>query len=163
MRRMRARRNDFSPISRLPPEILSRIFDFHAINKPPLGRDHTYYRSGIIRHDRDHNPYRDLPWGPPSSLTPVQLALGWVTVMHVSRHWRKVALSNTDLWENIVFNLGAECSLSRKRPLASLLHVFPKWSETDTEDDESLDSDDIVPARNRVDQVDFYRMWLKYQ
>ncbi|KAH9957782.1 hypothetical protein BC827DRAFT_1362793, partial [Russula dissimulans] len=74
MRRMRTRRNDFSPISRLPPELLAIVFTLHAINHPPLG----------------------------------QLALGWITVTHVSRHWRQVALSNPKLWVNIVFDLGAE-------------------------------------------------------
>ena len=32
---MRTRRNEFLPIARLPPEILSHIFSFHAIENPP--------------------------------------------------------------------------------------------------------------------------------
>ncbi|KAH9957778.1 hypothetical protein BC827DRAFT_1223120 [Russula dissimulans] len=100
MRRMRARRNDFSPISRLPPEILSSIFALHAINQPALGQDPTDHPDDIVHCDR--------PPGPPSSLTPVQLALGWITITHVSRHWRQVVLSTPNLWVNIVFDLGAE-------------------------------------------------------
>jgi hypothetical protein len=75
---MRTRRNNFSLIGRLPPEILSRIFSFHAINEP-------------------------IP-----SSSPIQLGLGWITLTHVCRRWRQVALSDPNLWGSIVFGLGVE-------------------------------------------------------
>ncbi|KAH9957779.1 hypothetical protein BC827DRAFT_1223123, partial [Russula dissimulans] len=52
-------------------------------------------------------------------LTPVQLALGWITVTHVSHHWRQVALSNPNLWVDIAFDLGTEWAeemLERSKP-----------------------------------------------
>jgi hypothetical protein len=124
MRHMRTRCNDFSPISWLPPKLLAIVFTLHAINHPPLGQDHTYrsddndhcvrrrcchhhhYRDFDDNHDDNHNGNRDRPH--PSNLTPVQLTLGWITVTHLSRHWRQVALSNPKLWVNIVFDLGTE-------------------------------------------------------
>jgi hypothetical protein len=88
---LRTRRNNFSLIGRLPPEILSCIFSFHAINQP-TPRDPIY------------NP--DDPF--PSSSGPIRLGLGWITVTHVCRHWRQVALSDPNLWRTITFDLGAE-------------------------------------------------------
>lgn len=85
---LRTRRNNFSLIGRLPPEILSCIFSFHAINQP-VAKDPIYYFDSF-----------------PS--TPTQVGLGWITVTHVCRHWRQVALSNPNLWRTIVFDLGAE-------------------------------------------------------
>ena len=70
---MRTKRNDFSLIGRLPPEILSHIFSFHAIQNQP---------------------------NPPG--------LGWITVTHVCRRWRQVALADPGLWSTVVFDLGAE-------------------------------------------------------
>ncbi|KAI9507292.1 hypothetical protein F5148DRAFT_1206407 [Russula earlei] len=110
--RMRSRRNDFSLIARLPPEILSCVFTLHAANQPPLGRDPPVYHSdGYDYRDRDrdrHNADDLHPPFVPSSLTRAQLGLGWITVTHVCRHWRLVALSNPNLWRTIVFDLGAE-------------------------------------------------------
>ena len=88
---MRTRRNNFSFIGRLPPEILSCIFSFHAINQP-------------IPKDSIYNP--DDPF--PSSSGPIQLGLGWITITHVCHRWRQVALSDPNLWRTIVFDLGAE-------------------------------------------------------
>ncbi|KAI0263255.1 hypothetical protein BC834DRAFT_791067, partial [Gloeopeniophorella convolvens] len=38
---MRTRRNALVPISILPPELLARIFHFHALNDPPLVDDES--------------------------------------------------------------------------------------------------------------------------
>ncbi|KAI0300147.1 hypothetical protein B0F90DRAFT_1619426, partial [Multifurca ochricompacta] len=86
---MRTRRNHLSLIGRLPSEILSFIFSFHAVNQP-VARDPIY---------NSDDPF-------PPSLT--QVELGWITVTHVCRHWRQVAISNPNLWCTIVFDLGAK-------------------------------------------------------
>lgn len=88
---MRTRRNNFSLIGRLPPEILSCIFSFHAINQPTPS-------------DPIYNP--DDPF--PSNSSPTRLGLGWITVTHVCHRWRQVALSDPNLWGTIVFDLGVE-------------------------------------------------------
>lgn len=88
---MRTRRNNFSLIGKLPPEVLSCIFSFHAINQP-------------IPSDPIYNP--DDPF--PSSPSPTRVGLGWITATHVCRYWRQVALADPNLWRTIVFDLGAE-------------------------------------------------------
>ncbi|KAH9994690.1 hypothetical protein BJV77DRAFT_296321 [Russula vinacea] len=88
---MRTRRNNFSLIGKLPPEILSCIFSFHALNQP---------NSSDLIYDPD-DPF-------PSSPSPTRVGLGWIAVTHVCRHWRQVALSDPNLWRTISFDLGAE-------------------------------------------------------
>ena len=161
VRRMLTRRNDFSPISRLPPELLTYVFTLHAIHQPPLGQDpafrsdgdddddndahgdhrprrrrrrrHRRHRDPAFNHDRndDRNRTRDRDRPRPSNLTPAQLALGWITVTHVCRHWRQVALSNPNLWANIVFDLGAEWAeqmleRSKAAPISYCRSLLPK-------------------------------------
>ena len=89
LRALQTRRNAFSLIGRLPPEILSRIFSFRAINQPPP-TDDIYYRD-----------YYD---GSVSS----RVKFSWITVTHVCRRWRQVALSDPNLWNTVVFDLGME-------------------------------------------------------
>ncbi|KAI0250599.1 hypothetical protein BJV78DRAFT_1155064 [Lactifluus subvellereus] len=86
---MRTRRNKFSLIGRLPPEILCHIFSFHAINQP-------------VTRDPVYNEGERFPSGP------TQIKLSWITVTHVCSHWRQVALSEPNLWSTVVFHLGAE-------------------------------------------------------
>jgi F-box-like len=98
---MRTRRNNFSLIGRLPPEILSRIVSFHAINQP-TPRDPIF--------DPD-DPFS-------SSSSPIRFRLGWITVTHVCHRWRQVALSDPNLWRTVVFDLGvawAEEMLARSK------------------------------------------------
>ncbi len=90
---MRTRRNNVSLIGRLPPEILSCIFSFHAINQPVLS-------------DPIYNPNDPFPSG--YRYGPTRLGLGWIAITHVCRHWRQVALSDPTLWRTIVFDLGTE-------------------------------------------------------
>ncbi|TFY70339.1 hypothetical protein EVG20_g2650 [Dentipellis fragilis] len=83
---IRTHRNSFSITSRLPSEILARVFAFVAINEPPSSR--TVLPS---------------PSGPPT----VARDLGWIRVTHVSHHWREVAMQDAGLWGNeLVFTLG---------------------------------------------------------
>ncbi|KDQ51861.1 hypothetical protein JAAARDRAFT_210836 [Jaapia argillacea MUCL 33604] len=77
LRDIRTRRNEHAPISRLPPEILSRIFVICTSNW-----DHS---SDQLRRQ----PHRYL----------------WVKVTHVCRRWRTVALDCTSLWSYIPLNI----------------------------------------------------------
>jgi hypothetical protein len=67
-RALRTRRNSLSPISSIPPELLSAIFVFHA-----------------QRMRLRLNP------GNPN-------VLSWLLVGHVCHHWREVALRTPELW-----------------------------------------------------------------
>ncbi|KIJ20956.1 hypothetical protein PAXINDRAFT_165772 [Paxillus involutus ATCC 200175] len=66
---LRTRRNALSPISRLPPEILSTIFTHYA---------RGYYEDTLSR----------AGWAVPL----------WVNVSYICRHWRDVALNCPSLW-----------------------------------------------------------------
>ena len=83
----RTQRNALSSIGSLPAEILSRIFALHALHQPP----------GEVLWETDDSEE-------PPSLS--QLELGWITVTHVCRRWRNVALANPSLWARIAFSLG---------------------------------------------------------
>ncbi|KAI0270560.1 hypothetical protein BC834DRAFT_931251 [Gloeopeniophorella convolvens] len=95
--------NDPSPIAKLPVEILLLIFKLHATLDPP-----SYYRlSGS---------------GPIGMHKPPPPVLGWFVDLHVSRHWRQVALSHPLLWTRVPLCLGKEwanqvVSLSGSSPL----------------------------------------------
>ncbi|KAI0060683.1 hypothetical protein BV25DRAFT_1992747 [Artomyces pyxidatus] len=81
---MRTRRNALAPISVLPPEILARIFELHAIDCPHGKVD--YYRA-----DR------------------MNLRFGWIaSATHVCRRWREVALDHPRLWGRLAFNMGSK-------------------------------------------------------
>ncbi|TFK65491.1 hypothetical protein BDN72DRAFT_824541, partial [Pluteus cervinus] len=69
---LRTYRNSFTPVYRIPPEILTRIFSFAQQWSARSCWDST--RSG-------------LP--------------GWVVVTHVSQYWRSVAIGSPDLWSYI--------------------------------------------------------------
>ncbi|TFK65488.1 hypothetical protein BDN72DRAFT_195999 [Pluteus cervinus] len=76
IRQLRAFRNSFTPIHRLPPEILARIFSFVQLSSALVQSIYTpYYGNG------------------PS--------LEWVAVTCVSQRWRNVALGSPDLWSHI--------------------------------------------------------------
>ncbi|KAI0322285.1 hypothetical protein OF83DRAFT_855473 [Amylostereum chailletii] len=75
---LKSRKNAFSPISSLPPEILAYVFQIHMENPRWY-----YHRSG------SHNP-----------------PLEWIVVTQVCRHWRQVALSQPRLWTLIPFTFG---------------------------------------------------------
>ncbi|KZV75806.1 hypothetical protein PENSPDRAFT_36721 [Peniophora sp. CONT] len=83
----RSQRNALSIVGALPAEILSRIFALHAFQQPP---------GELLWEDDDSEE-------PPSL---AQMELGWITVTHVSRRWRSVALADPSLWTRIAFRLG---------------------------------------------------------
>ncbi|KAI0056098.1 hypothetical protein BV25DRAFT_1832555 [Artomyces pyxidatus] len=78
MQSLRTRRNALIPISRLPPEILTRIFTINAAADIPGIRDKTKTRP----------------------------RLGWITVTHVCRRWREMVLDLPILWAQLALPLG---------------------------------------------------------
>ncbi len=73
---LKTRLNTLTPVARLPPELLSAIFAF----VPAKSFTEHYNASEIVR------PYR---------------VNTWVTVAHVCRHWRAIALSSPRFWSYI--------------------------------------------------------------
>ncbi|KAH9960517.1 hypothetical protein BC827DRAFT_1360324 [Russula dissimulans] len=84
-----------SPALRLLPEILAIIFFFHAEANPTNPEE-----NGIII---------------PKGMTPAQFKLGWITVTHVCRLWRLVALDYRNLWTHHRFKLGLEWTMEMLR------------------------------------------------
>ncbi|KAI0046919.1 hypothetical protein FA95DRAFT_1559590 [Auriscalpium vulgare] len=79
MRAILTRRNSLLPISRLPSEILGRVFSWLALIDRP-----TRFEVGGAFISR----------------------LGWISATHVCRWWRDVALDHATLWGDISFTLG---------------------------------------------------------
>ncbi|KAL0953739.1 hypothetical protein HGRIS_004928 [Hohenbuehelia grisea] len=73
-RQLKSRRNALAPVSRLPPELLARIFLFCAT--PPT--------------QDDFGGHSSLSW--------------MKEVSHICQHWREVALGCPRLWSNISFS-----------------------------------------------------------
>ncbi|TFK63448.1 hypothetical protein BDN72DRAFT_847614 [Pluteus cervinus] len=93
IRVLNAFRNTFTPIYRLPPEVLTRIFSFTREFPKP----HIYHGTA--------------PFTP------------WLIVTRVSQHWRNVSFGSPGLWSYIssAFHkrVGQEClRLSKEAPLA---------------------------------------------
>ncbi|KAI0043548.1 hypothetical protein FA95DRAFT_1470995, partial [Auriscalpium vulgare] len=77
LRFWKTKRNKFvAKSSILPPEVLSRVFEFLALAHP-------------YRHDVDATRGGSSP------------RLGWIVVSHICRHWRQVAVDDTSLWRTI--------------------------------------------------------------
>ncbi|KAI0035258.1 hypothetical protein K488DRAFT_43652, partial [Vararia minispora EC-137] len=79
---LRGCRNAFIPVSRLPPEILTRIFLELALISPPK---HAHSPSVSSRKHE---------------------SLGWIVVTQVCARWRHVACACSSLWTLIDFELG---------------------------------------------------------
>jgi hypothetical protein len=75
---LKSQRNALMPISRLPTEIIARVF--HEV------------RAGHNGHGRPNGSYI---W---SAASPNEPSLKWISVSHVSRHWRNVAINDANLW-----------------------------------------------------------------
>ncbi|TFY73441.1 hypothetical protein EWM64_g10571 [Hericium alpestre] len=76
---LKTQRNALLPISRLPPEVLSQIFQYIAVVEQSYPR--TRYFPPFLG----------------SSGT-----LGWIKITHVCRQWRDVALADSRLWAKTV-------------------------------------------------------------
>ncbi|TFK66696.1 hypothetical protein BDN72DRAFT_131657 [Pluteus cervinus] len=95
------RENTFTPIYRLPPEILSRIFSF-AQHVPK----------------RQSEEYRNSTY------------LKWLVVTGVSQHWRDVALESPGLWSHISMSYSTHVieewlRRSKAAPLSVITHEGP--------------------------------------
>ena len=75
IRALKSRRNELSPISRLPVEILCKIFS--------------------LVEDNDNSTFYDKLDRSPES---------WTNFSHVSQHWRSSALNSPELWTKIPLN-----------------------------------------------------------
>ena len=97
-----------TPVLRLLPELLAKIFAFHA-EANPTNPD----RNGV-----------DIPEG----MTLAQFRLGWITIAHVCSFWRHVALGNCTLWTHHRFDLGQEWTneMLRRAGGAPLKLTFPE-------------------------------------
>lgn len=136
-RELRQRRNALTPIYRLPPELLSRIFfatltqnqeKKHRSRLNPAARIHKGRRNGV-------DNYEFSSW--PQTRKPDVLPL-----CHVSQYWRSVALSSPELWNHIQVDLRMKPELldfmrtsARKLPLILDLDAdngVPPWSHFDS-------------------------------
>ncbi|KAI0066389.1 hypothetical protein BV25DRAFT_1835461 [Artomyces pyxidatus] len=77
--------NAHSPVSRLPVELLTRIFHLVAISE----------RAGDVLW---RTSFRD----------PIGSRLGWIKVTFVCRRWREVALGCAKLWSNVPLSLAQD-------------------------------------------------------
>ncbi|OCH93820.1 hypothetical protein OBBRIDRAFT_710529, partial [Obba rivulosa] len=80
---LKTRWNTFSPVSRLPTELLAKIFILRA-------RDTT---------DRDLDALYRKKYG--LALAGAEKRYTWIRVAQVCRHWRAVALNCPRLWNHI--------------------------------------------------------------
>ena len=77
----------YSPIARMPAEILTRIFDIHvhdALQRFDRSPSHL-----VCAHDC--SPY------------------SWIRVSHVCKHWRSLSLATPLLWSTIIVTRQTEC------------------------------------------------------
>ncbi|KAG1746580.1 uncharacterized protein EDB91DRAFT_1266837 [Suillus paluster] len=99
MRALRMRRNSFSPISSIPPEILGAIFVHHAHQVQML-------------------------YAPDS-----HVVLSWLIVGHVCCYWREVALGTPELWATPFLNSskGTEEMLMRSKMAPLILRTGQQY------------------------------------
>ncbi|EIW58221.1 uncharacterized protein TRAVEDRAFT_47389 [Trametes versicolor FP-101664 SS1] len=107
---LKSRINGMAFTARLPPEILSEIFTLVAVD---------YYQAKRWHHFGSTHAYK------------------WITLTHVCRAWREIALDTPRLWSHIVLTQPAVAkqvlARSKKAPLwlsASLNHSDDQRAET---------------------------------
>ena len=91
---LKGRMNAMTSISTLPPEVLSEIF---------IALAHSYYSLSVYPGFHSHSAYK------------------WITVTHVCRAWRNIALNTPRLWSRVIlskFDVTKEIlARSKKAPL----------------------------------------------
>ncbi|KAI0027753.1 hypothetical protein K488DRAFT_74304 [Vararia minispora EC-137] len=75
----------------LPPELLSLVIIYHAINCPP---GHPIFDEGSGSTQR--------------FVRPIQRKLGWIYITHVSSCFRTIAIGESHLWRTITLTLGPQ-------------------------------------------------------
>jgi F-box-like len=98
---LKAERNSISPIARLPPEILSRIFIAfaHLGQEPRSVASSSYYSATCVR------------------------TVQWSVLTEVSQHWRDVALGCPQLWSRIGFHKSGWAQLMLERSKDAPLYI----------------------------------------
>ncbi|KAI0055293.1 hypothetical protein BV25DRAFT_1921941 [Artomyces pyxidatus] len=92
--KLKAHRNTvYAPVSRLPPEVLVRIFSICASGDIPFRlKELPLLLKEPSRRDRK----RGVPL--PSPSLPPREQTGWINFTHVCHYWRSVALDSAALW-----------------------------------------------------------------
>lgn len=120
-------------ISTLPVELLRQIIIHAATNDP-----HKYiYKSS-------HGFYNENP-----------IHLGWISITHVSRLWREVAVTTRSLWTDIVLNFGrtwAAEMIRRSGPTAAISVLVADCREWMYETFDAI----VPPMMNRVERLELW-------
>ncbi|KAI0330905.1 hypothetical protein GY45DRAFT_680779 [Cubamyces sp. BRFM 1775] len=106
---LKGRLNTMTTIARLPPELLSEVFLYvaKAAYEDPRASYNRYYHSSIF--------------------------YAWVSVTHVCRNWRAIALNTPRLWGHVVVSkksvVDEMLARSKKAPLFVSAHVISPEDE----------------------------------
>lgn len=130
---------EYSPIYRLPPELLSEIFI--------LCQDGTW--SGDI----DHCFFDDLNFHHNNLYQNISKCHRWIIITQVCSRWRQVALNTPRLWSFININTAVfarKCSMVRVKeaPLHLVLPLSPWYSK-----DQSALFRELIPHFRRVQSI----------
>lgn len=111
---LKSERNTLMPISRLPAEILARIF--HEVR-------------GNNGHNQDNSDAGPSFTEVVSSCEP---SLEWISISHVSRHWRDVAINEASLWTDPpLLNLKGTMIMLERSRMATIPAIALKVEELD--------------------------------
>lgn len=115
-----------APIFTIPPELIARCFAILAEEDPPT----------VCLYTRDAQTFSEVR-EPPGSARP---HLGFLTITHVCRRWRDIALTMSSLWSTLTFMLGPRwleemLRRSKSAPLTihhDLDHIPYSWKDYKT-------------------------------
>ncbi|VDC01288.1 unnamed protein product [Peniophora sp. CBMAI 1063] len=106
-----------APISRLPPEVLSSIFERLAWIYPPVTPLNAIEGADALEKPEAEEPLYVYPsWGRRGSL-------GWIKCSHVCRSWRSILLDMRSLWAKVVGILPAAIPETLERAGNRPLHL----------------------------------------
>ncbi|EIM81707.1 uncharacterized protein STEHIDRAFT_115081 [Stereum hirsutum FP-91666 SS1] len=115
-----------TPIFTIPPELIARCFAILAEEDPPT----------VCLYIRDPQTLSEVR-EPPGSARP---HMGFLTITHICRRWRDIALNMSSLWSTLTFMLGPRwleemLRRSKSAPLTihhNLDHVPYSWKDYKT-------------------------------